>query len=94
MFAETKATAGSQLLAEACTAVNYAVTLPTHDPGELGVMITDRIATSPDPLTGALHYLPARAAGVLVATSEGPLRVLGAVTTSITPGTSSRTDRD
>jgi len=75
---ETKATPGSQLLAEACIAANYSVTFPDHDLGELGVMIVSRVATTPDPLSGALSYLPARAAGVIVATSRGPLRVLGA----------------
>lgn len=54
------------------------MTFPGHDPGELGIMIISKVATDPDPLTGALRYLPARAAGVIVSTSEGPLRVLGA----------------
>ena len=78
VLTETKATPGSQLLAKACTAANYSVTFPAHDPGELGIMIISKVATNPDPLTGALSYLPARAAGVIVATSSGPLRVLGA----------------
>jgi len=92
VLTETKATPGSQLLAEACTAANYSVTFPTHDPGELGVMIVSKVATTPDPLTGALSYLPARAAGVLVATSEGPLRVLGAYVPS-RDATLERTER-
>ncbi|MGH3767553.1 MAG: endonuclease/exonuclease/phosphatase family protein [Pseudonocardiaceae bacterium] len=78
VLTETKATPGSQLLAQRCIAANYSVTFPEHDPGELGVMIVSKVATTPDPLTGALSYLPARAAGVIIGTSEGPLRVLGA----------------
>lgn len=77
VLTETKATPGSELLAQGCTAANYSVTFPTHDPGQLGVMIVSKVATNPDPLTGALSYLPARAAGVIVNTSDGPLRVLG-----------------
>jgi exodeoxyribonuclease III len=78
VLTETKATPGSQLLVQACTAANYSVTFPVHDPGELGIMIISKVAITPDPLTGALSYLPARAAGVIVTTSDGPLRVLGA----------------
>ncbi len=74
VLTETKATPGSQLLAHACAAANYSVTFPAHDPGELGIMIVSKVATTPDPLTGALSYLPARAAGVVVGTSNGPLR--------------------
>ena len=47
-------------------------------PVKLGVMIVSKVATTPDPLTQAISYLPARAAGVIVSTSDGPLRVLGA----------------
>ncbi len=78
VLTETKATPGRELLAEGCTAANYSVIFPTHDPGELSVMIVSKVATTPGPLTGALGYLPARAAGVIVNTSDGPLRVLGA----------------
>lgn len=78
VLTETKAAPGSQLLAEGFAAANYSVTFPEHDPGELGVMIVSKVAATPDPLTKALSYLPARAAGVLIATSDGPLRVLGA----------------
>jgi exodeoxyribonuclease III len=78
VLTETKATPGSQLLADACTAANYSVTFPEHDPGELGIMIVSKVATTPDPLIGALSYLPARATGIIVSTSDGPLRVLGA----------------
>ncbi|MGH3874990.1 MAG: endonuclease/exonuclease/phosphatase family protein, partial [Pseudonocardiaceae bacterium] len=35
VLTETKATPGSRLLAQACTAANYSVTFPEHDPGEL-----------------------------------------------------------
>ncbi|MGQ0779125.1 MAG: hypothetical protein ACT4NY_32720 [Pseudonocardiales bacterium] len=78
VLTETKATAGSVFLAEAFTAAGYAVTFPEHAPGELGVMIVSKIATTADPLGRAMDYLPARAAGVVVETSNGPLRVLGA----------------
>ncbi|MGH3775782.1 MAG: endonuclease/exonuclease/phosphatase family protein [Pseudonocardiaceae bacterium] len=78
VLTETKATPGSQLLAQGCTAANYSVTFPEHGPGELGIMIISKVATTPDPLTGALRYLPARAAGVIIGTSTGPMRVLGA----------------
>jgi exodeoxyribonuclease III len=77
VLTETKATAGSQLLAEAFTAAGYSVTFPQHAPGELGVMIVSKLATTPDPLSTALDYLPARAAGVLVDTGDGPVRIVG-----------------
>jgi exodeoxyribonuclease-3 len=88
VLTETKATPGSQLLAEGCTAANYSVTFPAYDPGELGVMIISKVTTTPDSLTGALSYLPARAAGVIIATSDGPLRVLGPNTASSSPRSS------
>ncbi|MFD5246065.1 endonuclease/exonuclease/phosphatase family protein [Amycolatopsis sp. NPDC058340] len=78
VLTETKATAGSQFLAEAFTAAGYAVTFPEHAPGELGVMIISKLAVTPDPLSTAMDYLPARAAGVVVDTTDGPLRVAGA----------------
>jgi exodeoxyribonuclease III len=78
VLTETKATAGSQFLADAFTAAGYAVTFPDHAPGELGVMIVSKLATTPDPLGVAMDYLPARAAGVVVNTTDGPLRVVGA----------------
>jgi exonuclease III len=92
VLTETKATPGSQLLADACTAANYSVTFPEHDPGELGIMIVSKVATTPDPLIGALSYLPARATGVIVSTSDGPLRVLGAYVPS-RDATLERTER-
>jgi exodeoxyribonuclease-3 len=78
VLTETKATAGSLFLAEAFTAAGYSVTFPEHVPGELGVMVVSKLATVPDPICDALDYLPARAAGVVVNTDEGPLRVVGA----------------
>jgi exodeoxyribonuclease-3 len=78
VLTETKATAGSRLLAVAFSAAGYAVTFPDHAPGELGVMIVSKLRTTVDPLGAALDYLPARAAGVVVDTTDGPLRVVGA----------------
>lgn len=78
VLAETKATPGSRLLAEAFTTAGYAVTFPDHAPGELGVMIASKLATRPDPLDAAMDYLPARAAGIVLETGDGPLRVVGA----------------
>lgn len=78
VLTETKATAGSQYLAEAFTAAGYAVIFPDHAPGELGVTIVSKLATTPDPLGAAMDYLPARVAGVVVDTTDGPLRVVGA----------------
>lgn len=78
VLTETKATAGSQFLAEGFAAAGYAVTFPDHAPGELGVMIVSKLATKPDPPGAAMDYLPARAAGVVVDTTDGPLRVVGA----------------
>ena len=78
VLTETKATAGSQLLAESFTAAGYAVTFPDHAPGELGVMIVSKLPTTLDPLGAAMDYLPARAAGVVLDTTDGPLRVVGA----------------
>ncbi|MFC0439644.1 endonuclease/exonuclease/phosphatase family protein [Kutzneria buriramensis] len=78
VLTETKATAGSQFLADAFTRDGYAVTFPEHAPGELGVMIVSKLATTPDPLGEALDFLPARVAAVVVDTTDGPLRVAGA----------------
>jgi exodeoxyribonuclease III len=54
------------------------VTFPEHAPGELGVMIVSKVGTTVDPLGAAMDYLPARAAGVVVSTTDGPLRIAGA----------------
>jgi exodeoxyribonuclease-3 len=76
VLTETKATPGSQFLADTFTAAGYSVTFPHHDHGDLGIMIISKVATIPDPIT--LDYLPARATGVVIDTSTGPVRVLGA----------------
>ncbi|GGS59382.1 endonuclease/exonuclease/phosphatase family protein [Actinokineospora fastidiosa] len=78
VLTETKATAGSRLLAASFTAAGYSVTFPDHAPGELGVMIVSRLRARLDPIGTALDYLPARAAGIVVDTLEGPVRVIGA----------------
>jgi exodeoxyribonuclease III len=78
VLTETKATAGSQFLAETFAAAGYAVTFPEHPPGELGVMIASKLHITPDPLSTVMDYLPARTAGVLVQTSDGLLRIIGA----------------
>lgn len=78
VLTETKATAGSEFLAKTFAATGYSVTFPAHSPGELGVMIVSKVATTLDPLGAALDFLPARAAGVVIETDEGPLRVAGA----------------
>jgi exodeoxyribonuclease-3 len=77
VLTETKATPGSHLLAEAFTAAGYAVTFPEHASGELGVMIISKLRTTIDPVGAAMDYLPARAAGVQVDTTDGPVRVVG-----------------
>ncbi|MFC3898029.1 endonuclease/exonuclease/phosphatase family protein [Lentzea rhizosphaerae] len=92
VLTETKATAGSVFLAEAFTAAGYSVTFPEHAHGELGVMIVSKLATTLDPLGAALDYLPARAAGVIVDTDEGPLRVVGVYVPS-RDATLEKTDR-
>lgn len=92
ILTETKPTPGSQFLAEAFTAAGYAVTFPEHAPGELGVMILSKLATTPDPLGAAMDYLPARAAGVVVDTTDGPLRILGAYVPS-RDATADKTER-
>jgi len=78
VLTETKATPGTQFLAEAFTAAGYAVTFPPHAPGDLGVMIVSKLRTQPDPLGEAMDFLPARTAGVMIDTTEGPLRIAGA----------------
>lgn len=78
VLTETKATAGSALLAEAFATAGYSVTFPEHAPGELGVMIVSKVGTTVDPLGAVMDYLPARAAGVVVGTTDGPLRIMGA----------------
>ncbi|MGH3717291.1 MAG: endonuclease/exonuclease/phosphatase family protein [Pseudonocardiaceae bacterium] len=78
VLTETRAAAGSMFLAETFTAAGYSVTFPEHAAGELGVMIVSGLATTVDPLGAAMDYLPARTAGVVVDTTDGPLRVVGA----------------
>lgn len=80
VFALTETTAGegSRHLADAFTAAGYAVVYPDHAPGERGVMIISKLAITPDKLTGGLPYLPARAAGITIATTTGPKRILAA----------------
>jgi exodeoxyribonuclease-3 len=78
VLTETRATAGSQFLAEAFSAAGYSVTFPEHAPGELGVMIVSKIGTIVDRIGAAMDYLPARLAGVVVETTNGPLRIVGA----------------
>lgn len=92
VLTETKATPGSQLLAEAFSAAGYTVAFPEHAPGELGVMIVSKLATTPDPLAAAMTYLPARATGVVVDTTDGPLRVVGAYAPS-RDATATKTER-
>ncbi|WP_233573793.1 endonuclease/exonuclease/phosphatase family protein [Amycolatopsis panacis] len=92
VLTETKATAGSQFLAEAFSAAGYAVTFPDHAPGELGVMIVSKLASTPDPLGATLDYLPARAAGIVLDTADGPLRVIGAYVPSH-DATAAKTER-
>src|SRR5205085_2213785 len=41
-------------------------------------MIVSKIVTALDSLGAALDYLPARAAGVVIDTDQGPLRIVGA----------------
>jgi exodeoxyribonuclease-3 len=77
VLTETKATAGSQFLAEAFTSAGYTVAFPDHAPGELGVMIVSKLHATLDPLGAAMDYLPARAAGIVIDTTNGPLRVAG-----------------
>ncbi|MYW92365.1 hypothetical protein G3I59_32060 [Amycolatopsis rubida] len=92
VLTETKATAGSQFLSEAFTTAGYAVTFPDHAPGELGVMIVSKLAATADPLGATLDYLPARAAGIVLDTADGPLRVIGAYVPS-RDATAAKTER-
>ncbi|WP_234995969.1 hypothetical protein [Streptoalloteichus hindustanus] len=63
-----------------------------HAPGELDVMIVSKLPTTPDPLGAARDYLPARAAGIVVDTTDGPLRVVGAYVPS-RDATAEKTER-
>ncbi|MBM7774307.1 exodeoxyribonuclease-3 [Actinokineospora baliensis] len=78
VLTETKATAGCHYLAQAFTDAGFSVTFPEHAPGELGVMIVSKLPTIPDVVASILDYLPARAAGVVIDTTSGPVRVIGA----------------
>jgi exodeoxyribonuclease III len=78
VLTETKSSDGCRYLAGAFRTAGYAVTYPEPAPGEYGVMIISKLATQPDPITTQLTYLPTRAAGVLVTTNRGPVRVLSA----------------
>ncbi|MFD7658894.1 endonuclease/exonuclease/phosphatase family protein [Actinosynnema sp. NPDC059797] len=95
VLTETKATPGTRHLVDAFTAAGHAVTMPHHAPGELGVTIVSRLATRPDPITDHLDHLPARAAGIVVDTDHGPLRILGAYVPSrdATPAKTERKKR-
>jgi exodeoxyribonuclease III len=80
VFALTEATAGegSRHLADTFTAAGYTVVYPDHAPGQRGVMLISKLATAPDKMTGSLTYLPARAAGISISTTSGPVRILTA----------------
>ena len=92
VLTETKATEGSRFLAHAFRDAGYAVTFPDHAPAQLGVMIVSTLPTRPDPLGAALDFLPARAAGIVVDTTDGPVRVVGAYVPS-RDATPDKTDR-
>jgi len=78
VLTETKASDGCRHLADAFRTAGYSVSYPEPQPGEYGVMIVSKLATQPDQINDALTYLPTRAAGVVVTTDRGPVRVLGA----------------
>jgi exodeoxyribonuclease III len=78
VLTETKASEGCRHLAESFRTAGYAVTYPEPNIGEYGVMIISTLASRPDPITTRLTYLPSRAAGALIPTDRGPVRVIGA----------------
>jgi len=78
VLTETKASDGCRTMAEAFTEAGYAVVYPEPAAGELGVMVVSKLRVAPDPLNETLTYLPSRAAGVIVSTTVGELRILGA----------------
>ena len=92
VLTETKATEGSQFLAHAFRDAGYAVTFPDHAPTQLGVMIVSTLPARPDPLGAALDFLPARATGIVIDTTDGPVRVIGAYVPS-RDATADKTDR-
>jgi exodeoxyribonuclease-3 len=78
ILTETKASDGCRHLADSFRTAGYSVTYPEPELGEYGVMIVSKFETRADPINAALTYLPTRAAGVVIATDRGPVRVLGA----------------
>ncbi|MCK2241896.1 MULTISPECIES: endonuclease/exonuclease/phosphatase family protein [unclassified Crossiella] len=78
VLTEPSAGEGSAYLAERFSSAGYTVTFPEHAPGERGVMLVSKLATTIDALGAALDYLPTRAAAVVVETTNGPLRIAGA----------------
>lgn len=75
VLTETADSAGCDLLERRFTDAGYCVTFPRPARGERGVMTVSRLATRPLP-TG-VDFLPHRAVGVTVDTTEGPLDVIG-----------------
>lgn len=92
VLTETKASLGCALLAEAFRAAGYTVFNSQPAPGEYGVMIVSQVRAEPDQLTEALGYLPSRATSCLLATPDGPVRVVGAYVPS-RDASAEKTDR-
>ena len=92
VLTETRASDGCRHLADAFRTAGYAVVYPKPGPADYGVMIVSRLPVRLDPIAEQLSYLPERAAGVLVSTAMGLVRVLGAYAPT-RDATAERTER-
>lgn len=90
VLTETRTSEGCQYLADSFRTAGYAVLYPKPGPTEYGVLIASRLPVRPDPL--GVTFLPARVAGVRIATGIGPVRVLGAYAPT-RDATAERTER-
>jgi exodeoxyribonuclease-3 len=81
VLTETSGGLGSQVLEDVFTAAEYFVIRPAldrHHSNDRGVMIVSKAEATADPVDGSMDFLPSRATGIVIETSGGPLRVLGA----------------
>ncbi|UOX90357.1 hypothetical protein MUY14_06955 [Amycolatopsis sp. FBCC-B4732] len=78
VLTETGSGPGTQLIAESYRDAGWSVTFSEHPGKERGVMLLSRFECTVDPIGAAMSYLPARLAGIVVDTDDGPLRIVGA----------------
>lgn len=78
VLTETGSGPGTQVIADSYRDAGWSVTYPGHPEKERGVMLLSKVESTVDPIGATMSYLPARLAGIVVDTDDGPLRIVGA----------------